>query len=63
VQAFMKSDNVTLEPVDVSDLIQTARGMYETFSLFYFRLQKQEDAYLKLRDKLQKSALYTKRNT
>ncbi|MBR7585645.1 MULTISPECIES: hypothetical protein [Enterobacteriaceae] len=62
VQTFMKSDNVRLQPAPVSDLIQTARGLYETFSLFYFGLQKQADAYLKLRDKIQKSALYTKRD-
>lgn len=62
VQAFMKSDKAVLSLDAVSDLIHTARGLYETFSLHYFGLQKQTDAYQKLRDKLQKSALYNKQN-
>lgn len=63
VQAFMESDKVALNLDAVSDLIHTARGMYETFSLFYFGLQKQTNARQKLTEELQKSALYNNRNS
>lgn len=62
VQAFMKSDKVLLSPDAVSDLIHSARGMYETFSLYYFGLQKQTSALRKLANELQKSAMYNNRN-
>lgn len=62
VQAFMKSDEAALNLDAVSDLILSARGMYETFALFYFGLQKQTNAFQKLAEKLQKSALYKNRN-
>ncbi|EPY4221365.1 hypothetical protein ACXDJL_000086 [Klebsiella pneumoniae] len=58
LQAFMKSDTVALHPNDVSDLIYTARGMYETFSLCYFGVQGLTREFQKLKNELQKSALY-----
>lgn len=63
VQAFMELDRAKLSRDAVSDLIHTARGMYETFSLFYFGLQKQTSAHQKLAGELQKSALYNNRNS
>ncbi|AVE07813.1 hypothetical protein CYL20_25695 [Pseudomonas palleroniana] len=58
LQAFMKSDKVALNPNDVSDLIYTARGMYETFSLCYFGVQKLDSEFQELKNELHKSALY-----
>lgn len=58
LQALMKSDKVPLHPNDVSDLIHTARGMYETFSLYYFGVQGLTCEFQKLKNELQKSALY-----
>lgn len=58
LQAFMKSDKVALHPNDVSDLIYTARGMYETFSLCYFGVQGLTSEFQKLKNELHKSALY-----
>ena len=58
LEAFMKSDNVALHPQDISDLIYTARGMYETFSLCYFGVQGLFSEFQKLKNELQKSALY-----
>lgn len=58
LQAFMKSDTVALHPNDVSDLIYTARGMYETFSLCYFGVQGLTSEFQKLKNELKKSALY-----
>ncbi|MGI8470761.1 hypothetical protein [Pectobacterium brasiliense] len=63
VQAFMKSDKIALNLDAVSDLIHSARGMYETFSLYYFGLQKQANAYQELAKELKKSAMYNNRNT
>lgn len=62
LQAFMKSDKVALHPSDVSDLINTARGMYETFSLCYFGVQKLGSEFQKLNNELHKSALYKNQN-
>ncbi len=62
VQAFMKSDKAILNPDAVSELIHSARGMYETFSVYYFGLQKQTSALRKLTNELQKSAMYNNRN-
>jgi hypothetical protein len=58
----MKSDKVELNPDAVSDLILSARGMYETFSLCYFGLQKHTGVFQKLANELQKSAMYNNRN-
>ncbi|MCW1834144.1 hypothetical protein OLZ33_19370 [Pantoea ananatis] len=60
VQAFMNSDNVKLPPEPVSDLILTARGIFETFALFYLGLQEQAAESQKLAREMQKSALYKK---
>lgn len=58
LQAFMNSDKVALHPDDVSDLIYTARGMYETFSLCYFGVQGLASEFQKLKNELHKSDLY-----
>ncbi|EPL3703181.1 hypothetical protein NK491_001413 [Morganella morganii] len=62
LQAFMESDKVALHPNDVSDLIDTARGMYETFSLCYFGVQGLASEFQELKNRLYKSALYKKQN-
>ncbi|WP_324061512.1 hypothetical protein [Aeromonas caviae] len=58
IQAFMKADKVQLHPQDVSDIIHSARGLYETFSLHYFGQQNQMNAFEMLANELQKSAMY-----
>lgn len=58
VEALMKSDNVQLCPEGVRDLIFTARGLYETFALFHFGLQKQFDAFKKLRNVIVNDPFY-----
>ncbi|MGY3880268.1 hypothetical protein [Aeromonas veronii] len=58
IQAFMKADKVPLHPQDVCDIILSARGLYETFSLHYFGQQNQMNAFKMLANELQKSAMY-----
>ena len=58
VKAFMNMDNAQLCIEGVSDLILTAKGMYETLSLHYFGLQKLTNEFQRLVHELQKSAMY-----
>ena len=58
VEAFMKMDNAQLCIEGVSDLIVTAKGMYETLSLHYFGLQKLTSELQRLAHELQKSTMY-----
>ncbi|GJA79239.1 hypothetical protein KAM354_44750 [Aeromonas caviae] len=54
----MSMDNAQLCIEGVSDLIITAKGMYETLSLHYFGLQKLTNEFQRLVHELQKSAMY-----
>ncbi|MFQ1746333.1 hypothetical protein [Aeromonas dhakensis] len=58
VEAFMNTDNAQLCIEGVSDLIVTAKGMYETLSLHYFGLQKLTSEFQRLAHELQKSTMY-----
>ncbi|AKJ36927.1 hypothetical protein GL272_19610 [Aeromonas veronii] len=58
VEAFMNMDNAQLCIEGVSDLIVTAKGMYETLSLHYFGLQKLTSELQRLAHELQKSTMY-----
>lgn len=58
VEAFMNMDNAQLCIEGVSDLIVTAKGMYETLSLHYFGLQKLTSEFQRLAHELQKSTMY-----
>lgn len=57
VEAFMNMDNAQLCIEGVSDLIVTAKGMYETLSLHYFGLQKLTSELQRLAHELQKSTM------
>ncbi|ALZ82510.1 hypothetical protein AhyD4_23125 (plasmid) [Aeromonas hydrophila] len=58
VEAFMNMDNAQLCIEGVSDLIVTAKGMYETLSLHYFGLQKLTSEFQRLAHELQKYTMY-----
>lgn len=58
VKTFMSADNPQLCIEGVSDLIVTAKGIYETLSLHYFGLQKLTNEFQRLVHELQKSAMY-----
>lgn len=58
VKKFMCVDNAQLCIEGVSDLIVTAKGMYETLSLHYFGLQKLTNEFQQLLHELQKTAMY-----
>ncbi len=55
VMALMSSANVPLHPNDVRDLILTAKGMYEAFSLFFFGVQGETQKVKLLSQKLMDS--------
>ncbi len=55
VTALMKSAYVPLHLDDVRDLILTAKGMYEVFSLFYFGVQGEKHKFRTISEKLMKS--------
>lgn len=52
VIGLMSSPNVPLHPNDVRDLILTAKGMYEAFSLFFFGVQGETQKVKLLSQKL-----------
>lgn len=56
VTALMKSAYVPLHLDDVRDLILTAKGMYEVFSLFYFGVQGEKHKFMTISEKLMKSS-------
>ncbi|HGE8242477.1 hypothetical protein LZT27_21525 [Aeromonas veronii] len=58
VKTFMSTDNAQLCIEGVSDLIITAKGIYETLSLHYFGLQKLTSELQRLAHELQKSTIY-----
>lgn len=58
VMNLLESDNVRLDPRDIRDLILTAKGLYESFTLFYFGVQGKNDELRLLIEKLMESNQY-----
>lgn len=58
VQAFMKADNVKQHPNDIYDLLCTAKGMYETFALFFFGKQEKTAEFKRLLAEIRQSPTY-----
>lgn len=58
LQALLEENNVRLDETDVHDILLTAKGIFETLSLLYFKVQKQDSDGMALLDNMTRISPY-----